>query len=56
MKNNRKSILGTILVLLAAACWSIIGLFVLLMTGVLDRPLNWLTNAVAGGVFALFGL
>ena len=28
MKNNRKSILGTILVLLAAACWSIIGLFV----------------------------
>ena len=28
MKNSRKSAIGTILVLLAAACWSIIGLFV----------------------------
>ncbi|MBQ9859578.1 MAG: site-2 protease family protein [Clostridia bacterium] len=33
----------------------IIGLFVLLMTGVLDRPLDWLTEVVLTGVFALFG-
>lgn len=34
----------------------IIGLFVLLMTGVLDKPLELLTELVAGGIFALFGL
>ncbi len=34
----------------------IIALFLLLMTGVLDYPLNLLTNLVAKGIFALFGL
>ena len=34
----------------------IIGLFVLLMTGVLDGVLSGLTNLVANGIFALFGL
>lgn len=34
----------------------IIALFVLLMTGVLDGPLDALSNLVAKGVFALFGL
>ncbi|MBQ8684272.1 MAG: site-2 protease family protein [Clostridia bacterium] len=36
--------------------YCIIALFVLLMTGVLDGPLNALTNLVANGIFALFGL